>query len=108
MNSYLERHYWVVKTKTNDAIGLVTMVCPMADANSCLFSLLHSQHMHTHGEFMDLVGESLDFSEFETHRDAFKTLEELDVVDKWLTSSGTAYNILVRKKEDGNTDTSTS
>lgn len=108
MNTKFERNYWVLKTKSADAIGLLTTINPIGDVATFEFSLHCPQHTGSMDEFMGLNGTSIDFAEFETHRDAFKTLEELEVVGTWLTVSGTTRSTLVRKTKNGRTTTTDS
>jgi hypothetical protein len=100
MNTYLNREYFVLKTGSGDAIGLATMIVPSISTPTYNFSLHRPERKNTDGEFMDLMFTSIDFAEFETHRDAFETYKEVDVVETWTEASNTITHVLVKKSED--------
>ena len=101
MNSCLNREYFVLKTMNGDAIGLVSLIRPMTDASSYTFALQRPEYKDTLNEFMDLTFTKMDYPEYETHRDVFKTHGEIEVVNTFYSSSdmtNTLY-VIVRKQE---------
>ncbi len=83
---------------SGDAIGLVSLVEAMAQTTVIDFSLSQPEREGTDHEFIDLISTAIDIAEFETHRDAFRTHVELDVVGTWPAPVGTTL-IIVQKKE---------
>jgi len=61
------------------------------------FSLFRPERSGTDQLFVDLVFTAIDFAEFETHRDAFQTHVELDVVKEWTANGITS--VMVQQKE---------
>jgi hypothetical protein len=98
VNSRLQRTYYVLKTNGDTAVGLVSLVEHMVQTTVMEFSLSQPEREGTDHEFVDLTFTPLDLAEFETHRDAFQTHVELDVVGKWPSGNG-IMSIIVQKKE---------
>jgi len=82
---------------SGDAIGLVSLVEAMVQTTVMEFSLSQPEREGTDHEFIDLEFTAIDIAEFETHRDAFQTHVELDVVGRWPASG--IMSIIVQKKE---------
>ncbi len=93
------RDYYVLKTSTGDAVALVQRLCPTGDSSTVNFTLWYPEHEGTGQEFLELVGYSISFEEYITHRDAFKTFKEVDIVKDEYESTSMVREILVRKKE---------
>ena len=107
MNTKFERKYFALRTNSNDAIGLVSLMVPISDASMFEFSLHHPACEDGPNEFMDLTFTDMDFAEYETHRDAFETLDELEIVQIWTpTLTGTPVTVLVKQKDKANDDAS--
>ncbi len=104
MNSNLKRDYFILKTNSGDAIGLVTLISPKNATPIYEFSLHRPDHKDTDGEFLDLMYTSIDFAEFETHRDAFQTHSEVEVVEVWNDSTPSTTSVLVQKKQEEKSD----
>lgn len=103
MNSRLERKYYVLKTFSGDAIGLLPLMVPMNESSMIDFSLHQLKYIDTPNEFMDLTFTEMDFAEYETHRDAFQTYDELEVVQTWVpTGTAVPITVLVKKKDKAN------
>ncbi len=93
--------YYVLKTTSaNDAIALVRRLCPTGDSFTCNFTLWYPEHVGTDREFLPLVATILLFEEYTTHRDAFETLKEVDIVKDVYDNSSLVHEVLVRKKDE--------
>ena len=100
MNSELTREYYFLRTaSSSEAIGVVTMIRPTGDATTLHFSLHRPQDMHKGDEFMDLTYTSADYAEFETHRDAFKTLPEMEIVETYYASPSMTNDLYILVKQ---------
>jgi len=103
MNSKLERKYFVIRTNSNDAIGLLSLLVPINDASTFEFSLHNPTCKDKPNECLDLMFTDMDFAEYETHRDAFETYDELVVVQIWTPAlTGMPTTVLVKKKDEDN------
>lgn len=100
MNSYLNREYFVLKTSSDDAIGLLSLILPTVGPSTFNFSLHRVGHDHKNDEFMDLSHKSIDYAEYETHLAAFETLKELEMVQSWSDSTNTILYVMVRQPEE--------
>ena len=106
MNSKLNRMYYVLRTNSSDAIGLLSMMVPINESSMFEFSLHRPECKDKPSEFMDLVYTEMDFAEYQTHRDAFETYEELEIVQTWVpTGTSVPITVLVKKKENSNEST---
>lgn len=94
------RDYYVLKTNNGDAVALVQRLCPTGDSAAITFTLWYPEHEGTGREFLALVGYLISFEEYTTHRDAFKTFEEVDIVKDEYDSTSLVREILVRKKDE--------
>lgn len=103
MNSRFQREYFIIRTMSGDPIGLVSLVRPMSDASSYEFALQRPEHRDTDKEFLDLTFTSVDFPEYESHRDVFETHTELEVKEQFYSSTdmtNTLYIILRKPDEE--------
>ncbi len=100
MNSNFSREYFVLKTESGDAIGLLSIILPSISATSYNFSLHRPERINTDGEFLNLMFTTIDFAEFETHRDGFETFKEVELVRTWTESSNNITYVLVKKPEE--------
>ncbi len=99
MNNHFRRDYFILKTNSGDAIGLASFIVPKNLTTVYEFSLHRPKHKDTEGEFLDLMHTSIDFAEFETHRDAFETHREVEVVEVWNDSTPSVTSVMVKKPE---------
>ncbi len=103
MNNNFKRDYFILKTNSGDAIGLVSLIVPINTSTVYEFSLHRPEHKDTEGEFVDLMSTSVDYPEYETHRDVFETHSEVEVIKTWFTS-GNNTSVLVKKQEEKSDD----
>ena len=90
----------MLKTFSGDAIGLLSLVVPVNESSGIDFSLHRPKYKDTPNEFLDLMFTEMDFAEFETHRDAFQTYEELELVQMWVpTGTAVPATVTVKKKD---------
>ena len=94
--AWFERQYYILKTPSGDAIGVVRPVVN-SSVGTPMFALQIPKYEDTSDEFMDLNPIASNLPEIETHRDAFETMEELEIVD--IQEHNMSAYILVRKKE---------
>jgi hypothetical protein len=92
------REYYILKTGSGDAIALAQRLCPMGDSATLCFTLWYSEYEGTDREFLGVTAYTLSFEEYTTHRDAFKTLEEVDIVRDQYDSTTLTRELLVAKK----------
>jgi hypothetical protein len=94
------RRYWILKTAIGgDAIGVVSLLCSSNEAGTFNFSLHRPQHKYSDSEFLDLTSVEIDQPEFETHKDVFETVDEVEIIKEWTNSTGMSMSVLVRKAE---------
>lgn len=93
-------YYAIKTTSTGDAIGLVRRLCPTGDSFTCDFTLWYPEYADTDREFLPLIASVLTFEEYTTHRDAFETLKEVDIVKDKYNNSTLLHEVLVRKKNE--------
>jgi hypothetical protein len=103
MNNKLDRKYFVLRTNSSDAIGLLSLVVPSNEMGMFEFSLHQLKYKDQPNEFLDLMYTEMNFPEYETHRDAFETYDELEVVQIW-APTGTAVPITVTVKQKDKAD----
>ena len=104
MNNNFKRNYFILRTNSGDAIGLLSLIVPKTSTTMYSFSLHRPDHKDTEGEFLDLMDTTIDFAEFETHRDAFQTHSELEVIEVWNDSTPSTTCVLVQKKLEEKSD----
>jgi hypothetical protein len=105
MNTKIDRNYYVLKTSSGDAIGLLSLMVPSNETSMFEFSLHNPECKDKPNEFMDLMHTDMDFAEYQTHRDAFETYDELEIVQTWIpTGLSVPITVLVKKKENSNDD----
>lgn len=105
MNSKLNRMYYVLRTNSSDAIGLLSMLVPINETSMFEFSLHQPEYKDKPNECLDLMFTEMDFAEYQTHRDAFETYDELEIVQTWVpTGTSVPITVLVKKKENSNDD----
>ncbi len=105
MNTKIDRKYFVLRTNSSDAIGLLSLIAPANETGMFEFSLQQPKYKDQPNEFLDLMFTEMDFPEYETHRDAFETYEELEVVQIWApTGTAVPVTVTVKKKENSNDD----
>ena len=98
------RRYWILKTVTSgDAIGVVSLVCASNETGSFEFSLHRPQYQYSDSEFLDLAATEIEQPEFETHKDVFETIEEVEIIKEWTGTSSMSVAVLVRKATNVNT-----
>jgi hypothetical protein len=92
-----------LKTPTSgDAIGVVSLMCANDETGSFEFSLHRPQYQHSDSEFMDLVATGIAQPEFETHKDVFETVEEVEIIKEWTNTTSMNVSVLVRKATNAN------
>lgn len=90
----------MLKTNSGDAIGLLSLVIPSNETGMFEFSLQQPEHKDKPNEFLDLTYTEMDLAEYQTHRDAFETFDELEVVQMWSpTGVAIPITVVVKKKE---------
>ena len=95
-----QRRYWILKlASSGEAIGVVSLMCSSGEAGAFDFSLHRPQHQHSDSEFLDLTPFEINLPEFETHRDVFETVEEVEIIKEWMNTTGMSVSVLVRKAE---------
>jgi len=105
MNTKIVRNYYVLRTGSSDAIGLLSLIVPLNETGMFEFSLHQPDCKDKPNEFLDLTYTEMDFAEYQTHRDAFETYDELEVVQTWVpTGTAVPITVLVKKKEHSNDD----
>ena len=105
MNSKFNMMYYVLRTNSNDAIGLLSLMVPNNETSMFEFSLHNPECRDQPNEFLDLMYTEMDFPEYQTHRDAFETYDELEVVQTWVpTGTAIPITVLVKKKENSDDD----
>ena len=92
-----ERKYYILRTESGESVGVVRPVIN-SQLSSLTFCLHLPQFEDTEDEFLDLEWVLSNRPEVETHRDAFKSLPELEVVS--IQEHNMSTYVLVRKKED--------
>jgi predicted metal-dependent HD superfamily phosphohydrolase len=95
------REYYVLKTTSGDAVALVQRLCS-GENITVNFTLWYPEYEGTDREFHSLVGYTLSLSEYTTHRDAFKTLQEVEIVRDAYDHTSLMREVLVRKKDEPN------
>jgi hypothetical protein len=97
-----EREYYILKTTSGDGVALVQRLCPSDENVSINFTLWYPEHEGTDREFHALTGYTVSFTEYITHRDAFETFQEVEIVrDEYVTTT-LVRELLVRKKDEPN------
>ncbi len=95
-----ERRYYLIKTMgSQEALGFLSLAMPSTESSVVNFSLHRPEKAHTDDEFVDLSFTTIDKAEWETHIDAFKTHEPLDVEHIcWPTAMGTSVEVLLTRR----------
>ena len=96
------REYFCLKTAVGEAIALVTWMRPVADFCGYNFTLWFPEHKETPREFVPVTAYSMTPEEYLSHRDAFETFEEVEIVKEVYNSTSLICDILVKKKDDPN------
>ena len=93
------REYYVLKTTSGDAVALVQRLCT-GESAAVNFTLWYPEHAGTDREFHALTGYTISFTEYTTHRDAFETLQEVEIVRDEYDNTTLLRELLVRKKDE--------
>lgn len=95
-----ERRYYIIKTMSSqEALGFLSLAFPTSEGSAVSFTLHRPEKAHTDDEFVDLSFTTIDKAEWETHIDAFKTHEPLDVEHVcWPTAIGTSVEVLLTRR----------
>ena len=94
------REHFSLKTSSGVALALVTWVRPVSESSGFTFTLWQPYEKETPREFLSLDATSMEPEEYFTHRDAFETLPEAEVVNEIYNATTLMYEVLVRMKDE--------
>jgi hypothetical protein len=94
------REYYVLKTTSGDAVALAQRLCTSGENAVVNFTLWYPEYAGTDREFHALTGYTISFTEYTTHRDAFETLQEVEIVRDEYDTTALLRELLVRKKDE--------